>query len=694
MYGMVQLGFFAFQVWKTTEWESPAICNYPSVDIYIPVVNEPLHILRRTVVSCLNQEYPKGKYQVCVLDDGHREDVQHLAKALGCHYLRRGDRIHAKAGNLNHALKHTSGELIAVFDTDHAPSTRFLSKTVGFFENEKVAFVQTPQHFYNADIFQKHLYLEKELANEQALFFRVIQPGRDFHNSAFFAGSCGVFRRRVLCEVGGFQTDTITEDIHTSLLVHAKGYESRYLNRPLAAGLMPETFESFLKQRARWSIGTWQMLFRSSPRILKGLTWAQRVNYFASVWYFGFGIPRLICLLAPLLGLLLSVAPVKASFSELSIYYGSYLVASLLMMKAISRGTRIAFWSEVYEIAMCFRTSWAVVTTLLEPYATRPFVVTPKGLQQDRRHFALRPVLPHLLTSVLLVLGLGNGALHWLNGTIWPGLQITIAWGAVNLLLLCVTMIASIDAQQWRKLTRLPRRLPCTLVIGRDAYNGNTVDLCESGALVSVSAIARTATHRGTEVTLTLVATRGNILTMKGQLRSQRASTAGDVALGIEFIDVDEKTVDALIDVMFSDDNIWNQAVSESGIWKNIWWLVSTIRVPFLVSRASFRRARRIPCRLDCQGTFSGHTFDGTVNNISDGGLMAEFACTSQQLGEEGSIRLGYCVLQVKRMWSTDRGDKVLAGFRISFIKEGEGHWQGLLLSEAGPPLLSERKAA
>jgi len=694
-YGMVQIGFFAFQVWRGTEWQAPAIRTYRTVDIFVPVVTEPIHVLRRTLVSCSNQQYPKGKYRVYVLDDGHREDVQHLADALGCHYLRRPDRVHAKAGNLNYALEHTDGELIAIFDTDHAPSASFLAKTVGFFEEEKVAFVQTPQHFYNADVFQKNLHLENKIPNEQDLFFRVIQPGRDRHNSAFFAGSCGVFRRQVLSEVGGFQTDTITEDIHTSLLVHAKGYESRYLNKPLAAGLMPETFESFLKQRARWVTGTWQMFFCTNPLTLRGLTWAQRINYLAAIWYFGFGIPRLICLIAPLSGLLLAIAPVNASLAELTIYYGTYFVASLLMMKTVSRGTRIALWSEVYETAMCFRTSWTVLTTLVQPYAARPFVITPKGLQQDRRQFSVRSMLPHLLTSGLLIIGLVIGTFRWLNDAALPGLQITITWGVVNLLLLCVSMIASIDAQQWRKFVRLPRKLPCTLISGKEVFSGTTLDLCETGALICMpAAAAPTSENKGPrKFSLTLPDLSGGVLTVKAQLRAQRTTAAGEVAIGVEFVDIDEKTMHALIVTMFGDDNIWSQGTAGSGIWRNLWWLVSVLNVPFSVSRASFRRTRRIPFQQECQGIFSRYTLIGSIKNISEGGLMAEFTGTSQQLDEEGHIHMGQCIVKVQRMWSNDQEGKVLAGFRIQYIIEGEQQWRKLLC-DTQRPFLSERKAA
>jgi cellulose synthase (UDP-forming) len=124
LYGLFQYGFHADQVWS------------------------PLDILKRTLVGCINLEYPKGRFKVDVLDDGHRDETRELATSLGCAYLRHPDRsLHAKAGNLNHALKQSDGELVAMFDVDHVPVTSFLKETVGFFQNPTVAFVQTPHHF-------------------------------------------------------------------------------------------------------------------------------------------------------------------------------------------------------------------------------------------------------------------------------------------------------------------------------------------------------------------------------------------------------------------------------------------------------------------------------------------------------------------------------------------------------------------
>ncbi|WP_455379201.1 glycosyltransferase [Petrachloros mirabilis] len=572
-YGVVQLALFAYQVWNKGNAASPAITVYRSVDIFVPVVNEPLEILRRTLVGCTHQDYPADKYRVYVLDDGRRDDVRQLAKSLGCGYLRREERTHAKAGNINHALGQTTGELITVFDTDHVPCASFLRETVGFFDDPKIAFVQTPQHFYNADVFQKNLRLESQLPNEQALFFRVIQPGRDHHNSAFFAGSCGVFRRTILLEVGGFQTDTITEDIHTSLLVHGKGYRSRYLNKPLAAGLMPETFGSFCKQRMRWATGTMQMLFRSNPLTLPGLTLSQRIDYFGSVHYFMFGIPRIIWLSAPLFGLLFSMPVVHATTWDLVHLFGTAFVASLVMMKSLSQGTRGPFWSDIYETAMCFRLGWVVFTTLLRPYQERPFFVTPKG-QAKKQRLAISTILPHLVLLGLLAVGISAGMEQWLRGRVTSGVEVSFFWGVLNLMLVTVAILASLETYEGRKTYRIRRHLPCLVIADKDCFKSTIEDLSENGALVRLPNPALKNTDK---VLISLLNTAGDRVTIEARIRRRVPGASGDLAINVEFVDVDDKTAHALIALMFGESDIWEQQAGDSRILNNIRLVLSVI---------------------------------------------------------------------------------------------------------------------
>lgn len=297
LYGFLAVLLFFFQTYKLKERYPIDLSNkkLPTVDILIPIYNEPEKILYNTLVACSYLDYPKELYRVTVCDDGKRESIRKMAEEFGFNYITRDTNEHAKAGNINNALKHTSNELVAILDCDHIPVRTFIKELVGFFiENEKLAYVQTPHHFYNPDSYQKNLRFEEELTHEQDLFFHVIQPGKDYWNSAIFAGSAAMFRRKVLDEIGGFRTEVAIEDLHTGMEIHSRGYESYFYNRILIGGLSPENFPSYLIQRSRWTRGGIQMFMLDNPLFKNGLTLPQRLSYFASIFYFFHSIPRLV----------------------------------------------------------------------------------------------------------------------------------------------------------------------------------------------------------------------------------------------------------------------------------------------------------------------------------------------------------------------------------------------------------------
>ena len=267
IYGLLAVLLFYIQIAKPLHRFStpPKEEALPQVDVFVTIYNESLDILYKTLVGCVSMDYPSDRLRIYVLDDGHRLEVRKFSEQLGCHYLSRQNNEHAKAGNLNYGLSSSSGEFVAVFDCDHIPVRSFLKEIIGFFKDPEVAFVQTPHFFYNSDTFQRNLRLEREIVNEQDLFFYVIQPGKDRFNSSFFAGSGAVFRRSSLQEIGGFQTKTLTEDLHTSMILHSKGYKSVYLKKILVAGLAPESYRSYLKQRQRWTRGGIQVFLMDNP---------------------------------------------------------------------------------------------------------------------------------------------------------------------------------------------------------------------------------------------------------------------------------------------------------------------------------------------------------------------------------------------------------------------------------------------
>jgi Glycosyltransferases, probably involved in cell wall biogenesis len=200
--------------------------------------------------------------KIYLLDDTRRPHIKALAEELGCEYLTRPDNKHAKAGNLNNAISKTNGELIVCFDADFVPTKNFLTRTVGFFQDERVALVQTPQSYYSPDPIARNLGLENIIVPEQEVFYRQIQPVRDGTDSVVCAGTSFVMRRSALQEAGGgFVTSSLSEDYFTAVRLSQKGYKLVYLDEKLSAGAAPDDMGAHATQRLRWAQGTLQAFF-------------------------------------------------------------------------------------------------------------------------------------------------------------------------------------------------------------------------------------------------------------------------------------------------------------------------------------------------------------------------------------------------------------------------------------------------
>lgn len=253
-YGLVAAEFYALIVlifgyvqtaWplrRTPVWLKTEPEEWPTVDVFIPTYNEALSIVKLTIFAAQAMDWPKDKLRVHVLDDGRRDDFREFCRKVGVNYIRRDNNFHAKAGNLNEALKVTDGEYIALFDADHVPTRSFLQVSLGWFlKDPKLAMLQTPHFFFSPDPFEKNLDTFRAVPNEGELFYGLVQDGNDLWNATFFCGSCAVIRREPLLEIGGVAIETVTEDAHTALKLNRLGYNTAYLAIPQAAGLATES---------------------------------------------------------------------------------------------------------------------------------------------------------------------------------------------------------------------------------------------------------------------------------------------------------------------------------------------------------------------------------------------------------------------------------------------------------------------
>jgi cellulose synthase (UDP-forming) len=485
--GLLTTFFFVFNTWKMKY--HPARKPRPgiSVDVFVTTYDEPLEVIRKTALGARDIRYPHRTY---ILDDGKRAELAAMCEELGIGYIRREGNENAKAGNLNHALKVTSGEVFLVFDADHVPLPHAVDRLLPYFEDPKVAFVQSPQVFYNTDSITTHVKEEtRRLWTEQNLFFTVIEPCKDHWGAAFFCGSCAALRRTALEQIGGFSTRTITEDFETSVVLHGLGWKSAYCVETLAYGLTPNSVVGFHVQHLRWGQGTMQVWKHYNPLTYPGLTLGQRLCHFYSVLVYTDGVLNLVFYSAPLVYLLFGVLPINTLGTNFLGRWIPLYVAGRILSRLMARGTETPFWFNERNSMAKFWTHARAVTGYFAKKKLK-FHVTPKGTGEVPVE-AYRPQLVMMgLSAVAIVFGLvarwrgwvsygapGNDAVpFWLN-IFWATWIFAMAAWVVHL---------SRSMQPKRADYRFPEVLPVRFrVLGGDAAAlpdlGLTQDLNSAG---------------------------------------------------------------------------------------------------------------------------------------------------------------------------------------------------------------------
>jgi cellulose synthase (UDP-forming) len=620
IYGLFATLLFYFQVATPTARSSEIddCPDLPTVDIFLTSYDEKVELVRRSLMACRAIDYPPEKKKIYLLDDGSRDEMKQLATDLNCIYITRSSREHAKAGNLNNALKFSSGEFIVNFDADHIPAKTFLKKTIGFFTDPKVAIVQTPHYFYNPDIYQRNLKAGHKISHEQDLFFQVLQPGRDFTNSSFYCGSGAVIRREPLNKINGFATQSVTEDIHTTMLIHALGYRTVYVRDILAVGLSPESFKSYLGQRQRWTRGHLQIfLSRDNPFLSKGLTVAQRINYFASIYYFLFGPARIIYLAVPLAFLLLGVPPLMAPLADIVNFYGSHYLGSLIPFAMVSGRHRNPFWSDVYETVMCFSLTATIVETLFRP-GKLLFNVTPKGQKFAKSELDMGNTIPHLCLMVLLGVGVIWGGYSWIFNTAnRDALLISLVLASYNLILLASAIFAAREEIQRRGSFRLERQISCELVFNGQRMALKTTDISEAGIGFSLDRPVFLPQHL-----IVNLEHAGETLSVPGTVVHNDVTSGAMNLVGIKFDPLALQKEQRLMNMLYAISEDWkvNEKVAV-GFGDSFTQLLTS---PFksTVRLQHFRRTQpRIKAFLSCELQNNGKTFNVSTRDISGRGV-------------------------------------------------------------------------
>jgi cellulose synthase (UDP-forming) len=458
--------------------------HWPTVDVLIPTYNEPLSVVRPTTLAVMGMDWPRDKLRIFILDDGRREEFRAFAQSMGVGYMVRPDNNHAKAGNLNHALAHTDGELVAIFDCDHMPTHGFLKACVGWFQRDPLcAMLQTPHHFFSPDPFERNLGTFRRVPNEGSLFYGLVQAGNDFWNATFFCGSCAVLRRKPLMEVGGIAIETVTEDAHTALRMHRLGYNTAYINQTLAAGLATESLSAHIGQRMRWARGMAQIFRLDNPFLGKGLTLWQRVCYANAMLHFFFGLPRLIFLTAPMAFLFFEWHIINAHAVLLALYVLPYIIQSNLANAHVQGEYRHSFWAEVYETVLAAYIFIPTTVALFKPRAGA-FNVTAKGGLVSKAYFDWAISFPYTILVVLNLAAFGMGLLRLFvfNAQETSTVLLNLIWTSYSIVILGAALGVASESRQVRRTHRVEAQLPAVLYLaGGQAVHCTCLDYSMTG---------------------------------------------------------------------------------------------------------------------------------------------------------------------------------------------------------------------
>lgn len=498
--------FFQKMQKKRSTLDFPTIAeeDYPDVDVFIATHNEPVDLLYKTVNACTFMDYPdKRKVHIYLCDDGNRPEVEELATQFGIGYLGFPNNKEAKSGNYNNALSKTSSPLIATFDADMIPQHTFLMKTVPYFllpeyikedgiwrrrserdNSFKPGLVQTPQSFYNPDLFQFNLYAEQVIPNEQDFFSREVNILRNASNAVAYTGSNTVISRQAMEEIGGFPLNTITEDFETSVRLQQAGYITYATQEVQAAGLTTTTIKSMIRQRTRWARGIIQSLQNTRAILSKELPFWTRITYLSSFLYWWSFFNRLIFILAPILFALFDFKIVNTGFWEILIFWLPSYFCYSMSMRYLSSNIRNQRWSQVIDTIFM---PYLILPVLLETLGIheRKFKVTNKNKNKGNGRQWMNSLvyaIPHL---VLLILS-GVAIVHFSYGKYGMALvysSVILFWLVYNMVALLYAMFFMIGRRAYRESERIQasEEVRITWEDSSAEYQARTLDVSEQG---------------------------------------------------------------------------------------------------------------------------------------------------------------------------------------------------------------------
>ncbi len=458
----------------------------PLVDVLVCTYNEEEAILERTIIGALGIDYPRYRLWVC--DDGRRPWLKELCERHSCGYLTRPDNRHAKAGNINNALKHLAAlpeqpEFVSILDADFVAKSQFLTRAVSLMRDPDVGVVQTPQHFFNPDPIQTNLNLVRVWPDEQRFFFDVVMASKDAWGGAFCCGTSSVLRFAPLVRIGGFPTDSVTEDYLASLRLKEIGYRTVYLNEALSLGLAPEGLKEYVSQRARWALGFMQICrgpsgplsTKVNTALLDRIMLTETFLHWSATHLF-----RILALIVPTLYLLFNVQVVYAGVPDAISYLLPFFIVQAAMIMWLTNGRVLPLMADLSQLLGATDITRSVFIGLFRPQGHK-FQVTAKGGDRTKGFVQWR-----MLRIFLAYLALNVAGIIWafmLDDTrsLADASIIAYVWTWYNIVILTMACFVCVEASQARRGDRFYSSGWAILIIGNTQRRMPIADISVSG---------------------------------------------------------------------------------------------------------------------------------------------------------------------------------------------------------------------
>jgi cellulose synthase (UDP-forming) len=389
-----------YHYWSIKVPPTPAIVKNYSVDIFTTFFSgEPYEMIVETLEAIQAITYPHQTYLCDEADDPYLKEV---CKQLGVHHVTRTNKIDAKAGNINNALKQSNGELCVVLDPDHVPFPNFLDPIVSHFNNPEIGFVQIVQAYSNQD----QGWVAKGAAQQTYQFYGPMMMTMNAYGTVQAIGANCTFRRTALESIGGHAAG-LAEDMHTAMQLHAKGWKSVYVPAVLARGLVPATISAYYKQQLKWSRGVFELLVTSYISLFTKFTWRQKLHYGLIPLFYLSGFIYLINFLIPIASLFADVYPLYMDFSTFAIISLPFITSVILIRHYVQRWVTEDNERGFHVIGglLIIGTWWVFIVGFIYTIIRKkvPYIPTPKDISEENNLAINIPNICILIISITAI---------------------------------------------------------------------------------------------------------------------------------------------------------------------------------------------------------------------------------------------------------------------------------------------------